>query len=153
LGGNPGISFILPKNLLNGKNYPEALEKIKYRGNVFCPFMQSAIGDNIMNTKRVLLLILLVLAVGCSREVKKEYYPDGNLKAVLNYKKGKLEGIAKYYYENGNLKERVNYRKGKRERTGTVYYESGELKVEMTYEDGKLISEKQYDKQGNLIKG
>jgi antitoxin component YwqK of YwqJK toxin-antitoxin module len=106
-----------------------------------------------MNTKRVLLLILLVLAVGCSREVKKEYYPDGNLKAVLNYKKGELEGIAKYYYENGNLKERVNYRKGKRERTGTAYYESGELKVEMTYEDGKLISEKQYDKQGNLIKG
>ena len=105
-----------------------------------------------MNTKRVLLLFLLVLAVGCSREVKKEYYPDGKLKSVLNYKKGKLEGIAKYYYENGNLKERVNYRKGKRERTGTIYYETGELKGERSYEDGKLISEKKYDKQGNPLK-
>ena len=69
----------------------------------------------IMNRKRAVLTLLiffLVATAGCSREVKKEYYPNGKLKAVLNYKKGELEGIAKYYYPNGILKERVNYRKG-----------------------------------------
>ncbi len=105
-----------------------------------------------MNMKQILLAVVLVLALGCAREVQKEYYPSGKIKAVLNYKKGKLEGIAKYYYESGNLKERVNYRKGLRERTGTTYYESGELKAKQTYKNGKLISEEQYDKQGNITK-
>ena len=107
-----------------------------------------------MDRKRAVLTLLIVLlfaAAGCSREVKKEYYPDGTLKSVLNYKKGKLEGIALYYYQNGQLKERVNYRRGKRERVGTTYYESGKLKEEITYVDGKRESIKLYDENGKLI--
>ncbi len=107
-----------------------------------------------MDRKRAVLTLLIVLlfaAAGCSREVKKEYYPDGKLKSVLNYKKGKLEGIALYYYQNGQLKERVNYRKGKRERTGTTYYESGKLKEEINYVDGKRESIKRYNENGELI--
>jgi len=98
-----------------------------------------------------LLIVLLFAAAGCSREVKKEYYPDGKLKSVLNYKKGQLEGIALYYYQNGQLKERVNYRRGKRERTGTTYYESGKLKEEINYVDGKRKSVKLYNENGELI--
>ena len=97
------------------------------------------------------ILILFVCAAGCSREVEKEYYPNGQLKSVLNYKKGQLEGIALYYYENGALKERVNYRKGKRERTGTTYYESGKLKEEITYENGVKVNVKLYGEDGELI--
>ncbi len=107
-----------------------------------------------MDRKRsvlTLLIVLLFVAAGCSREVKKEYYPDGKLKSVLNYKKGKLEGIALYYYQSGNLKERVNYRKGKRERTGTTYYESGKLKEEIHYVDGKREGIKLYNENGELI--
>ena len=107
-----------------------------------------------MNTKRIVAvaaLILFVCAVGCSREVEKEYYPNGKLKSVLNYKKGQLEGIALYYYENGVLKERVNYRKGKRERTGTTYYESGKLKEEITYVNGMRENVKLYSEDGTLI--
>ena len=99
----------------------------------------------------VVALLFFALSVGCSREVEKEYYPSGKLKSVLNYKKGKLEGIALYYYENGELKERVNYRKGKRERTGTTYYESGKLKEEITYENGMRVNIKHYGEDGELI--
>ena len=99
----------------------------------------------------VAALILFLSAVGCSREVEKEYYPNGQLKSVLNYKKGQLEGIALYYYENGVLKERVNYRKGKRERTGTTYYESGKLKEEITYENGVKVNVKLFGEDGALI--
>ena len=107
-----------------------------------------------MSRKRTLVaavLLLFVCGVGCSREVEKEYYPNGKLKSVLNYKKGQLEGIALYYYENGTLKERVNYRKGKRERTGTTYYESGKLKEEITYVNGMRENVKLYSEDGNLI--
>ena len=107
-----------------------------------------------MNGKRMMAvaaLILFLCAVSCSRKVEKEYYPNGQLKSVLNYKKGQLEGIALYYYENGALKERVNYRKGKRERTGTTYYESGKLKEEITYENGVKGKVKLYGEDGELI--
>jgi len=102
-------------------------------------------------TLATLLTVFLVLAVGCSREVQKEYYPNGKLKSVLNYKKGQLQGIALYYYENGILKERVNYRKGKRERTGTTYYESGKLKEEISYVNGKREAVKLYNENGELV--
>ena len=99
----------------------------------------------------ILLTLLLVFSVGCSRTVEKEYYPNGQLKSVHNYKKGQLEGIALYYYENGTLKERVNYRKGKRERVGTTYYESGKLKEEITYTDGKRERVKLFSENGEPI--
>jgi antitoxin component YwqK of YwqJK toxin-antitoxin module len=99
----------------------------------------------------VALTLLLVFAVGCSRTVEKEYYPNGQLKSVLNYKKGQLEGIALYYYENGTLKERVNYRKGKRERTGTTYYESGKMKEEITFVHGDRARVKLYSENGEPI--
>jgi len=107
-----------------------------------------------MKTQRtfvVVVICLSFLAVSCSRKVEKEYYTNGKLKSVLNYKKGQLEGIALYYHENGNLKERVNYRKGKRERTGTTYYESGKLKEEITYEDGEPVLVKVFDENGDLL--
>ncbi len=107
-----------------------------------------------MNGKRTMIAVVLalfVLAVGCSRKVEKEYYPNGQLKSVLNYKRGQREGIGLYYYENGALKERVNYRKGKRERTGTTYYESGKLKEEITYENGVKVNIKLYGEEGELI--
>ena len=104
-----------------------------------------------MSRKVLVLLMLFVLGMGCSREVIKEYYPNGQLKSVLNYKKGQLEGIALYYYENGTLKERVNYRKGKRERIGTTYYESGNLKEEITYVNGKREIVKLYNESAQPV--
>jgi antitoxin component YwqK of YwqJK toxin-antitoxin module len=107
-----------------------------------------------MKRQRTLFAVVIclsLLAVSCSRKVEKEYYPNGKLKSVLNYKKDRLEGIALYYYENGNLKERVNYRKGKRERTGTTYYESGKLKEEITYDNGERVLVKLFDENGDLL--
>ncbi|MCK5256606.1 MAG: toxin-antitoxin system YwqK family antitoxin, partial [Deltaproteobacteria bacterium] len=112
-------------------------------------------GTAMMNRKGALLTLLvflLVLAAGCSREVKKEYYPDGKLKSVHNYKKGELEGIAIFYHPNGSLKERANYRKGKRERITTTYYESGKLKGEISYVNGKREGiTKLYNENGEIV--
>jgi antitoxin component YwqK of YwqJK toxin-antitoxin module len=74
--------------------------------------------------KKVLLLILLVSLIGCSTEIKKQYYPDGKLKAELRYKRGVLEGIGKIFHENGNLKYKVYFQDGK-PRTTTCYNENG----------------------------
>ena len=46
-------------------------------------------------------------------EVKKEFYPNGKLKAEVLFKNGKAEGIGKGYYENGNLNIEITYNNNK----------------------------------------
>ena len=40
-----------------------------------------------MKTRTMILLFFLVLSLGCSVETKKEFYPDGKVKAEMRYKK------------------------------------------------------------------
>ncbi len=72
----------------------------------------------VMNIKKTLIflfsIILLSPALGLA-EVKKEYYPNGRLKAEWNYDNGKLGGISKVYYEGGKLQYEVHYKDGKQE--------------------------------------
>jgi antitoxin component YwqK of YwqJK toxin-antitoxin module len=77
--------------------------------------------------KKAIILIFLVLLLGCSEKVKKEYYPNGKLKSEMRYKHDKLEGMTKGYYE------------------------SGKLKAEAIFKDDKLLSAICYDENGNKI--
>ena len=43
----------------------------------------------------------------------KEYYGNGNLKEIVNFKNGQREGEWKFYYVNGKLKEIVNFKSGR----------------------------------------
>lgn len=119
-----------------------------------------------MEKKRSVIFIFLftfLIATYCNAEVelKKEYYPDGQIKAETPYKNGNKEGIEKHYYKNGALwKEmpykndkldgvakqyfitgkinlEIPYKNGKEEGIMKMYYESGQLMVEMPYKEGK----------------
>lgn len=82
----------------------------------------------------------------------KEYYNDGNLKAIGNYIDDLRDGIWKYYYKNGQLEETGKYIKGVPDSTWNWYYSDGKLlRNEQFYNglrDGMLT---EYDKEGNII--
>ena len=73
----------------------------------------------------VLLVTILIIPSFASAEVRKGYYPSGELKVERNYKNGKSEGITK------------------------LYYESGELSGEMIFKNGKTMCSKDYNESGN----
>jgi antitoxin component YwqK of YwqJK toxin-antitoxin module len=79
-----------------------------------------------MISKKVILLICLLLATGCSVENKKEFYPSGKVKAEKRYKKGKLEGVTKEFYESGKLKAKIYYKEDK-PMTSTCYDEQEKI--------------------------
>jgi antitoxin component YwqK of YwqJK toxin-antitoxin module len=79
-----------------------------------------------MKTRTIIILFFLVLFLGCSVEVKKEFYPDGKVKAEMRYKKGKLEGISKGFYESGKLKVRAYFKDGTLT-TATCYDENEKI--------------------------
>jgi antitoxin component YwqK of YwqJK toxin-antitoxin module len=79
--------------------------------------------EGIMNSGKIILVFfLLFFAAGCSVETKKEFYPDGKVKAEKRYKKGRLEGLAKEFYVSGKLKAKIYYKEDK-PMTSTCYDE------------------------------
>ena len=62
-----------------------------------------------------LFTFLIVTYCNAEAEVKKEYYPNGQLMSEVSLKGGKQEGITKEYYENGNVWLEAFFKDGKRE--------------------------------------
>ncbi|MGE5432704.1 MAG: toxin-antitoxin system YwqK family antitoxin [Syntrophomonadaceae bacterium] len=84
-------------------------------------------------------------------EIKRLYYPNGNMKLETNNRNGKLDGIANYYYESGKLKAREFYKDNNIHGLSIWYYESGEIKSERYYKEGTLTQKKDYDKSGKIL--
>ncbi len=58
-----------------------------------------------------LLAALLFFTLGCSKETRKEFYPDGTLMSSCEYNKdGMLDGVCKRYYQNGFLQTEASYK-------------------------------------------
>ncbi len=70
-----------------------------------------------------LMLAVAIMLINSTAyaEVRKQYYPNGQLKSEENYEDGKLEGIGKAYYESGQLRVEANYKDGKLEGADKEY--------------------------------
>ncbi len=87
------------------------------------------------------LLLSLLLTGSCKNEnlkVKKEFYSNGVLKCKFSYN-SKNEIVGKYfeYFSNGNIKEISNYRNGRLNGQSINFYETGRIKSKATYKWGK----------------
>ncbi len=113
---------------------------------------------------------------GALHGLSKLYYPTGELMTEWNYKNGKRDGISLGYFRNGKLKDKGFYKQDKLDGTVQKYSSDGKLKVEMnfkndrqegdtktfaedgslefvyTYRKGRLLSRKEFDPQGKLIR-
>ena len=108
---------------------------------------------------------------------KREYYEEGEIKAITPFKNSLAEGTYISYYPNGNMEEKYTYVNGEENGEGFSYYENGKLEEKYFMKNGKLdgevieyyesgtikekayfINDKQekehffYDEKGNLIK-
>lgn len=80
----------------------------------------------------------------------EEYYPSGELKAVRNYKDGKLDGISRDYFKNGQLQLEQNFREGKADGNTLGYYRDGSLRSDNYYRNGKAWRIESYYRNGDL---
>lgn len=100
--------------------------------------------------KIIISIVLLFSLFGC-RDMRKEYYENGNLESEFEYKNDKLNGVGKTYYENGELKSQGQYIDGKKEGVFTFYFRKGKLKMKVNYINGKEEGViKKYYKNGAL---
>lgn len=84
-----------------------------------------------------LVLCTLSLAGGSVPDgIKKEYYPNGQVKSETTYQDGKPDGPSTIYYENGKKDSQIAYENGIPVGRGIFYFEDGNLKEEIAYLDG-----------------
>jgi len=70
-----------------------------------------------------------------SGDIRKEYYPDGQVQYERTYKNGVRHGLAKLFYENGNIDQEVMYDNGKKQGVLKQYTPDGKLEQIFTYKD------------------
>ena len=90
----------------------------------------------------LLLATIITLPLDASAEIRKEYYPSGKLKTVVNYVNGEKEGIYKEYYESGQLWIEENYKNDKKNGVYSEYSKTGELRFRDIYKNDKRIKTK-----------
>jgi antitoxin component YwqK of YwqJK toxin-antitoxin module len=118
-----------------------------------------------MKNKILIIVAVFVASLSYSQEMTKEYYDNGQLKAIGKGKNPwkhkpslnpKLDGYAdngewRFYYESGQLKHIGNYKKFYRDGLHKSYYKNGTLELEATYHLDKPYGEwKEYYDNGNL---
>ena len=98
-----------------------------------------------MNNKRFLLISTIVpflFFTSCNNKrngniLKKEYYPNGNLKTEITYSNDTLKnGSAISYYPNGLVWQKLNYRNGALDSIYIEYFENTKVKEQGMYSNG-----------------
>jgi len=79
-------------------------------------------------------------------EVKREYYPAGELLSETPYLNGKRRGTRKVYYEDGKLYSETPYLNGQFHGVYRAYYEGGELWYENHHLYGRGVTKEEYRK-------
>lgn len=79
------------------------------------------------------------------------YYTNGNPRLEEYYDHGKKDGIYKSYHQDGILQSEERYDQGHKSGTHTYYYSTGKLKKSTSYANNKIISEKQYNPNQQLV--
>ena len=82
----------------------------------------------------------------------KTYFENGNLRVIEPFKDGRRNGIMKCYEDDGTLSCEYSYVNGKRNGISKFYYGNGKLHSECNNVNDSIISEKDYDANGNEIK-
>ena len=128
--------------------------------------------------KNIFILIYTLFLITCSTNSHHDvsYYENGFKQYDIEYKNGKIDGLAKYwdengylinevnyvndkfhgkwidYYTNGNILHVINYDYGKKHGEEIWYYESGNIKSKVKYEYDLIVSNIiRWDATGKII--
>ena len=79
------------------------------------------------------------------------WWGNGQKKGKGTFNNGKPNGKWTGWWINGQKAEEGTYKVGKPDGLWIYWYENGQKKFEVVYKDGKLIDDKKWDEDGNLI--
>jgi antitoxin component YwqK of YwqJK toxin-antitoxin module len=108
--------------------------------------------DLFSNRTIAILLLLPFFISGCSRQTKKEYWPDGKLKSEIRVKGTIYDGKATWWYENGIKQMECFYKNNQLDSILVRWFTNGNKQEEQHYRDNKPDgANTAWDIEGNKI--
>jgi antitoxin component YwqK of YwqJK toxin-antitoxin module len=106
-----------------------------------------------LKIKHVFLPLLFIFLFTSCKKKEMEYYQNGNLKSVIEYRNGKAHGMTVYYDEHYQVPVlEIMMKKGKRNGKMSKYFFNGNIKVLAHYKDDLQQGVYQeYDLRGNPV--
>jgi hypothetical protein len=89
--------------------------------------------------KRLVTLFFILSLVACiknRRQERKEYFPDGRVKSVVELQGGKRHGNCVEYYKNGQILSTCFYENDRLNGLCVFYDSTGSISMQGLYEDG-----------------
>lgn len=78
-----------------------------------------------------------LLLVACE-DIRKEEYPNGNVRISTTYVEDHKQGLEKEFYESGSIKAERTYLAGNLTDTAKTYFENGQIQSVIPYEAGAI---------------
>jgi len=86
--------------------------------------------------KHIFLSLFIIFLFTSCKKTEIEYYKNGNLKSVIEYRNGKAHGLTTYYDDYYNTPSlEIMMKKGKRNGKMTRYFFNGNIEVIAYYKD------------------
>jgi antitoxin component YwqK of YwqJK toxin-antitoxin module len=79
------------------------------------------------------------------------WYENGQKRSEGNYKDGEQYGLYPTWHENGEKRSEVNIKDGLYDGLLTGWHDNGQKAHESNWKDGKIVSQKDWDEEGELI--
>ena len=128
---------IVKLKLKSGKSFEVPANKLSKKDNEFISSLAKPEG---VNLKELDLREGIIYLKGSDTPYAGKVsalYENGQMKAEVNYKDGKREGLTIGWYKNGQKKSEENYKGGKPDGLVFGWYENGKKKVEGNFKKGK----------------
>lgn len=102
----------------------------------------------------ILLVIFFSLLSGCSHkeEIVKTYYRTGSVKSETIVIDGYRNGTSREYFANGRLRRMDEYKNDSLNGISRRYYPSGQLAEDLLYLKGRLVGENRFYSKEGLVK-
>ena len=85
-------------------------------------------------------------------DIKRSYFPNGNLEYEAKFENGKLDGLSRVWLEDGTLFSESNYSNGRPHGIWKRYHSSGSIKYMVHYEYGKKHGYEQWFYENGQVK-
>lgn len=79
------------------------------------------------------------------------YYPDGQIKKIIPYQQGLIEGYLEEFDLDGNMTQKLAYRKGERAGSSLGYWNKEQLQFNETYQKNHLLEAVYFDLNGEKV--
>lgn len=100
-----------------------------------------------------IIILITILSISIYADIRKEYYPNGDIKRETEFTNDKKNGKSKFYFQNNYLFAMAEYKMGVRDGVYVEYDINGNITLKDVFVKGQQIGQRLFYRDGKLLNG